>query len=315
MRFISELKDGDRVIEHFLCKQKQQLKSKSGKSYLSLKLLDKTGVLDAKVWELNNSIQSFEENDFIKVDGNILVYQNDLQLKVNKIRRSEEGEYNPNDYIPATDKNVNELYQQIVDYVDSVTNPFIKKLLEGLLIENDEVVDSFKKSSAAKNMHHNYLGGLIEHTLSVTQACDFYSTQYPYANRDILIAMALLHDIGKVYELSEFPQNEYTDVGQLIGHIIIGAEMITDEAKKIPGFPPKLLSLMKHCMLSHHGELEFGSPKRPKIVEAFLLHQADDTDAKIWMYEDMIKDDKSNGPWVGYHKMLARNIRKTEFDE
>jgi len=312
MRYISDFRENDRVVDHYLCKQKQNLKTRSGKTYLSLRLQDKTGQIDAKVWEVNNDIQSFEEGDFIKIDGIVLTYQSDPQLKILKIRRSMEGEYDPADYIPCTDKDVGELYAQLTAYVKSLSNPFISKLVEEILFRNPDVAGAVKTHSAAKNMHHSYMGGLLEHTLSVTQICDFMSGRYENVNRDLLVATAILHDIGKVYELSGFPENDYTDDGQLLGHIVIGAQLITEAAAKIAGFPPELRSLMAHSILAHHGEYEFGSPKRPKTIEAFILHCADNMDAKVKMFEECLKGDAS-GKWIGYNKVLAREIRKTTF--
>lgn len=314
MRYISDLKQDETVIEHYLCKKKQTLKSRSGKNYLSLLLQDKTGTINAKVWELNNQIQNFEENDFIKIDATVLTYQNELQLTVRKIRKSQEGEYEPMDYIPSTDKNIEELFKEIINIINSLENKHIKTLLENIYIKNDELRERFKVHSAAKSMHHNYMGGLLEHTLSISQICNFLAGHYSFANRDILIASAMLHDVGKMFELSSFPDNDYTDDGQLLGHIVIGTELVTSETSKIEGFPHQLKSLLKHSILSHHGEYEYGSPKKPKTVEAFILHCADELDAKIKMYEDVINADTTSGNWVGYHKMLARNIRKSNFE-
>jgi len=313
MRYIEDLKDGENIVEHYLCKEKRLLKSRAGKSYLSLKLQDKTGIIDAKVWEMNNSIQSFEENDFIKIDGLIITYQNELQINIKKIRKSKEGEYNAMNYIPCTDKDISTLYGQLLEYINTLSNPYIKKLLENIFIKNTLISEKFKNHSAAKTMHHNYMGGLLEHTLSVVQICDFMSTRYKHINRDILVSTAMLHDIGKLIELSEFPINDYTDDGQLLGHIVIGVELITNEAAKIDGFPDKLKTLMKHSIASHHGEYEYGSPKRPKTIEAFILHCADNMDAKTKMYEDMISKNNTSSNWVGYNKMLNRNIRKSDF--
>ncbi|WP_250277314.1 3'-5' exoribonuclease YhaM family protein [[Clostridium] colinum] len=313
MRYISDFKIDETIVEHYLCKKKQTLKSRTGKNYLSLLLQDKTGTINAKVWDLNNQIQSFEENDFIKIDATVLSYQNELQLTVRKIRRSQEGEYDPMDYIPSTDKNIEELYQKIVNIINSLKNNFIKSLLENIYIKNDTIREKFKTHSAAKTMHHSYMGGLLEHSLSICQICDFLSSHYPYVNRDLLLASALLHDVGKMFELSPFPDNDYTDDGQLLGHIVIGVELITKECNNIPDFPHQLQSLLKHSILSHHGEYEFGSPKRPKTIEAFILHCADELDAKLKIYEDSIFSDNTTCNWVGYHKMLARNLRKSNF--
>ncbi len=313
MRYIEDFKESETIVGHYLCKQKQTLKSRAGKSYLSLKLQDKTSTIDAKVWELNNDIQSFEESDFIKIEGVVLTYQNELQLSLKKIRRSREGEYSTTDYIPTTEKDINTLYNEIKEFIKSVENHYVRTLLEDIFIKDTKIAESFKVHSAAKNLHHSYLGGLIEHTLSVVQICDFMSRRYKYANRDILIATAMLHDIGKIEELSEFPTNEYTDDGQLLGHIIIGTELVTQAANKIDGFPKQLASLIKHGIISHHGEYEYGSPKRPKTIEAFILHCADNMDAKVKIFEESIQADNTQGNWVGYHKMLARNIRKSDF--
>lgn len=314
MRYISDLKPDEMVIEHYLCKKKQTLKSRTGKSYLSLTLQDKTGTVSAKVWELNNYIQSFEENDFVKIDGVVLTYQNELQINIKKIRRSQEGEYDPIDYIPTTDKNIEELFKNLVKIINSLENSYIKTLLQNIYIKNDDIRERFKVHSAAKSMHHNYMGGLLEHTVSICEICDFLSKHYPFANRDILIASGMIHDIGKIIELSPFPENEYTDDGQLLGHITIGVELINAECEKIENFPHQLKSLLKHSILSHHGEYEFGSPKRPKTIEAFILHCVDELDAKLKMIEDTIVSDNTSGNWVGYHKMLARNIRKSKFE-
>lgn len=314
MRFIEELMEGERIVEHYLCKSRQSLKSKTGKTYLSLKLQDKTGMVDAKVWDVNNDIKSFEENDFIKIDGSITVYNDNLQINIKKIRKSMEGEYDPADYIPCSEKNIDEMYASLLGYIKTIENPYIKELLEQIFLKHPVVSKRFKTHSAAKTIHHGYLGGLVEHTLSVTEICDFTAPRYKYVNRDILIASAMLHDVGKVLELSEFPENDYTDDGELLGHLIIGAELIRDTAATISGFPKQLESLLKHCMLSHHGEYEYGSPKLPKTIEAFILHSADNLDAKTKAIEEMLDNASGKGNWVGYQKMLQRNIRTSDFE-
>ncbi len=311
MRFINELRDGEHLVDHYLCKEKQSLKSKSGKTYYSLKLQDKTGTLNAKVWDLNKDIQSFEQNDFIKIDAQILTYQNELQAKVSRIRRSDEGEYDPKDYIPATEKNISDMYIELVSLIDTVKDSNLNKLLKIIVIDNKNINEKIKEHSAAKSMHHGYFGGLIEHIVSVTQTCDFLSTRYKYVNRDLLISGAILHDIGKIYELSSFPENDYTDEGQLLGHIIIAIELINDAKREIDKFPQDLCNMLKHLILSHHGELEYGSPKKPATIEAYILHCADSLDAKIKMYEESISNDSNRAKWIGYNKVLGTNIRKT----
>lgn len=311
MKFINEIKEDEHVVEHYLCKEKQSLKSKNGKTYFSLKLQDKTGTVNAKVWDLNKDIQSFEQNDFIKIDAVALTYQNEIQLKVTKIRRSQEGEYDPKEYIPSTDKNISELYDELLKIVDTINDNYLKKLLKIILIDNTVIKERIKTHSAAKSMHHSYLGGLIEHILSVTQTCEFLAGRYKYVNRDLVVAGAIMHDIGKIYELSPFPENDYTDEGQLLGHITIGVELATDASKQIENFPKDTLNLLKHLILSHHGELEFGSPKKPATIEAAILHVSDNLDAKIKMYEEAITNDSTNVKWIGYNRVLGTNIRKS----
>lgn len=311
MKYIEDFKEDEKIVGHYLCKQKQTQKTKSGKNYLSLKLQDKTGMIDAKVWELNNDIHSFEEKDVIKIDGLVLLYQNSLQLKVSKIRKSTEGEYVQEDYIPTTDKNVDSLVTNIQELIDSVRDASLNQLLRKIFLEDDVMQAAIKVHSAAKTIHHAYMGGLIEHIVAVTGICDFLSTKYKFINRDLLITGALLHDIGKLYELSPFPDNDYTDEGELLGHIVIGVEMITHYAKDIEGFSEETLNLLKHLIVSHHGELEFGSPQRPKTIEAMVLHTADSADSKIKMFEEKLAKSDAKAKWVGYHNLLQRNMRRT----
>lgn len=313
MKHIADLKEDDKISEHYLCKQKQSLKSRSGKTYLSLKLQDKTGAIEGKVWDLNHDIQNFEAGDVIKIDAIVLNYQNELQLKINKIRKSADGEYSPMDYIPSTDKDIDQLYAQIVETIRSVSNCYIRQLLEDILVNNTEVASRFKNHSAAKSLHHSYMGGLIEHTASVMQICLFLSDHYPTVCKDVLLAGAMLHDIGKVYELSSFPENDYTDDGQLLGHITIGADMVTECARQIPNFPHTLESAVKHCILAHHGEFEYGSPIRPKTIEAYILHCADNMDAKVKAFEHAIESDSSQRLWLGYQKMMGHSIRRSVY--
>lgn len=310
MKYINELREDEHIVEYYLCKEKQSLKSKSGKTYYSLKLQDKTGTINAKVWDLNKDIQAFEQNDFIKIDGTALMYQNEMQLKVTKIRKAQEGEYDGADYIPSTDKNVSELYDQLLAIIDTIKDTYLKRLLKIVLIDNKEISEKIKTHSAAKSMHHGYLGGLIEHILSVTQTCDFLAGRYKYVNRDLVLTGAVMHDIGKIYELSPFPANDYTDEGQLLGHIVIGVELATEASQQIENFPKETLNLLKHLIVSHHGEIEFGSPKKPATIEAIILHCADNLDAKIKMYEESITNDNTNVKWIGYNRMLGTNIRK-----
>ena len=313
MRYINEWKENERVIDHYLCKQKQSLKTKTGKTYYSLKLQDKTGVADAKVWELHDDIQDFEENEVIKVDGTVLLYNGDVQIKVNRIRRSLEGEYEPRELIPRTEKDIDALHDQLMGYIDSITHPHLQQLVRHIITEEPTISKALRHHSAAKAMHHGYLGGLLEHTVCVVELCDFLAPRYKNVDRDMLMAAAILHDIAKIFELTPMPSNKYTDDGQMLGHIYLGAELVSRTAAGIPGFPPVVESLLKHAILAHHGEYEFGSPKLPATLEAFILHAADNMDAKIKVYEEHFTGYQGTETWTGFHRTLGRYMRKSDY--
>jgi 3'-5' exoribonuclease len=311
MRYIGELRDGEMVSETYLCKAKQTLKTKAGKSYYSLLLQDKTGILDSKIWELSAGIDHFEAMDYIRVDGQVVSFQGSLQLTIKRVRKSQEGEYDPADFMPITNKNIEEMYSQLLQYISRIQQPHLKKLVESFFVEDKAFAARFKKHSAAKSVHHGFVGGLLEHTLGVTKLCDYYADNYPIINRDLLIAAAVFHDIGKLEELSSFPENDYTDDGQLLGHIFIGAELVGTRIRTIPNFPAQLGVELRHCILSHHGELEYGSPKKPAIVEAFALNFADNTDAKIQTMTELLSGADDKVDWIGFNRLFDTNIRKT----
>ena len=311
MKYIQEYKEGDRVFDIYLCKHKQAATTKNGKPYENVILQDKTGTIDAKVWDPNNmGIEDYDSLDYIEVYGEVTTFQGANQVNVKRIRRCREGEYDPADYLPVSSKNIDEMYKEILGFVESIKQPHIKELLQSFFVKDEEFIKIFKSSSAAKSVHHGFVGGLLEHTLSVTKMCDYYTKCYPLLNRDILLASAMLHDIGKTRELSLFPENDYTDAGQLLGHIVIGSEMVDRKASRVEGFPVKLLSYIKHCILSHHGELEYGSPKKPAIMEAVALNFADNIDAKMQTFSEILNASAETG-WLGYNRLFESNITKT----
>ena len=311
MRFIGELREGDMVSETYLCKSKQTLKTKAGKSYYSLLLQDKTGTLDAKVWELSNGINNFSAMDYIRVEGQVTSFQSALQLNVKRIRVSEEGEYNPGDYMPTTNKSIEGMYQELLSYINSIKEPHLKQLVNSYFVDDKQFAKQFQFHSAAKSVHHGFVGGLLEHTLGVVKLCDYMANNYVEINRDLLITAGLFHDIGKMEELSVFPENDYTDDGQLLGHIMIGVEKISARIREIPGFPHKLSSELKHCILAHHGELEYGSPKKPAIIEALALNFADNTDAKLQTMIEVLQGNDENSEWLGYNRFFESNIKRS----
>lgn len=312
MKFINELHEGEKITGIYLCKHKQAAVTKNGKPYENVILQDKTGTIDAKVWEPNSlGIDEFEALDYIDVVGDVTSFQGSLQVSIKRARRASEGEYEPGNYLPVSNKNIEEMYREFLGYVSQVRNPYFRRLLAGFFEEDQEFSKAFRGNSAAKTVHHGFMGGLLEHTLSVVRLCLYYCKAYPILNQDLLLTAAMLHDIGKTKELSPFPKNDYTDDGQLLGHIMIGAEMIHDKAREIPGFPPKLESELKHCILAHHGELEYGSPKKPALAEAVALNLADNTDAKMETLTEVFASAGDQRDWLGYNRLFESNLRKT----
>ncbi|MBQ2453186.1 MAG: HD domain-containing protein [Lachnospiraceae bacterium] len=311
MKYLNEFAEGDRISGVFLCKKAATLTTKNGKEYMSLTLMDKTANTDAKIWEPNSdAIGDFDELDYIDVQGDVTVFNGAIQVNIRRLRRADDGEYDPSDYLPMSPYDAEGMYTQLKNVVETVKNPFLNRLLKSFFVEDAAFVDSFRKNSAAKTVHHGFVGGLIQHTLAVTRLCKFYTKAYPVLDHDLLISAALLHDIGKVRELTKFPENDYSDDGQLLGHIYMGAEMVAERVRQIEGFPPKLLSELQHCILAHHGELEYGSPKTPELIEAYALHMADNTDAKMETFTEALNG-KDADKWLGVNRPLGANIRRT----
>ncbi len=311
MTYIEEYKEGNKFFGIYLCKSKQILKTKAGKTYYSLLLQDKTGIIDAKVWELNNGIDDFDSMDFIMTDGMVTSFQGSRQVNVSRIRKAQEGEYDPAEYIPSSKYDREEMYQELKKVVMTITEPHLRKLAEKYFIEDTNFITEFKQHSAAKSVHHAFVGGLLQHTLAVAKICSFVASCYPIIDRDLLITAALFHDVGKMWEISEFPANEYTDDGQLLGHIFLGAELIGKEAELIPGFPKTLAAELRHCILAHHGELEFGSPKKPAMAEALALAYADNMDAKLEMVTEVYDKAEPTLEWLGFNRYVDSNLRQS----
>ena len=312
MKYIESFREGERISGIYLCKNRQSAVTKTGKAYENVVLQDKTGTADAKIWDPNSQgIDDFSNLDYVDIVADVTSFQGQMQLNIKRVRKAREGEYNPVDYLPVSSKDINEMYQELLGFVAKVKNPYLSQLLKSLFVEDKEFVQAFKFSSAAKTVHHGFVGGLLEHTLSVTKLCVYYINYYPMINGDLLYTAAMCHDIGKVYELSAFPANDYTDEGQLLGHIMIGAEMVGERTRQIPGFPVKLGNELKHCILAHHGELEYGSPKKPALLEAIALNFADNTDAHMQTMIEALKAAGDNQGWLGYNRLFESNIRKT----
>ncbi len=313
MKYIREMKDGDAVSGVYLCRHKQAAVTRNGKPYENVILQDKTGTIDAKVWDPNSQgIGDYNTLDYIDVCGDVNNYQGTLQLSVKRIRVCQEGEYDPADYLPVSSKDIDVMYQELLDFVKSIRADYYRELLESLFVKDADFAKAFRNSSAAKTVHHGFVGGLLEHTLSVVKLCDYYCGAYPILNRDLLLTAAMCHDIGKIEEISPFPGNDYTDDGQLLGHIVIGSQMVAERAAEIPNFPHVHLTQLQHCILAHHGKYEFGSPKIPALMEALALNYADDTDAKLETFKEILENNRENSGWLGYNRLFESNLRATK---
>ncbi len=309
MKFIKDIVDGDNLSGIYYVPSKKELKTKTDKNYYSIILQDKTGTLECKIWDIYSSgIGDFENGDFVEVQGTVQTYNGALQGVISRTRKCIETEYDIGNYMPVSEKNIDDMYTELLEILDTVKTPYFKKLLDAFF-KNPDFEHDFKKHSAAKTVHHAFIGGLLEHSLSVTKICRFIAENYPYINHDLLLTAAPLHDIGKIKELNEFPANDYSDEGQLLGHIYMGAHMIEDEIAKIPDFPKKPADELIHCILAHHGQLEFGSPKLPALAEAEALAMADNLDAKLETFKEIVVPANGKTDWLGFKKFLDSNVR------
>ncbi|MCD8301066.1 MAG: HD domain-containing protein [Clostridiales bacterium] len=312
MKYIDTLREGERVSEVYLCRSRQTFLTKAGKPYESLVLQDKSGSIDAKIWDVNSGgIDEFESLDYVYITGDVTSFQGKPQLNVKRAKKAGPDTVNAMDYMPVSEHDIPEMYGELTGFIDKIKNHYLKELAQSFFGDED-FARKFQFQSAAKSVHHGFVGGLTEHTLNVTGTCYFLCKQYPILNRDLLLAAAMFHDIGKLEELAPFPANDYTDDGQLIGHIVLGAMKIKKHIETIEGFPEQLASELIHCILSHHGELEFGSPKKPALAEAVALSFADNVDAKMeTMKEALAAEPEGSTKWQGYNRYLESNIRRT----
>ncbi len=314
MKFINTIKEGDKLNGVYFCKYRTAAVTKNGKEYGIVILQDKTGTIDSKIWNPSSPgiRDDFESMDYVEIAGDVSLFNGSLQLNITSARLAAEGSYDEKDYLPVSEKDIDEMYNELINFIDQIENVYLSKLTRSFFVEDSSFIDRFKRHSAAKRVHHGFVGGLLEHTLGVVKVCDMIVTNYPFVNRDLLFAAAMFHDIGKIQEISPFPENDYTDDGQLLGHIVIGCEMIGKAVSGIEGFPARLESELKHCIVAHHGEFEYGSPKKPAIVEAMALNFADEMDAKLETFKEAISSPLGqSGEWMGFNRMFESNIRKT----
>jgi len=309
MQAINALKEGDWVDETYLAKGKQVSIAKTGSVYLSVKLADRTGEIDGKLWDNAEEVsRRFEREDFVRIKGVAASYQGSLQIKLRGLEKVDDGIVDLGNFLETSPRSVEEMMRELSSAVAGVKNSYLRRLLEAFLADKDFLV-SFQRAPAAKTLHHNYLGGLLEHVVELIALARDISRHFPGVDADLLTTGAFLHDIGKVRELSARKSIEYTTEGRLIGHISLGYEMLADKIRSIAGFPVELAMLLKHIMLSHHGEYEFGSPKRPKIQEAVIINYLDDLAAKINNFQSTLKrENVKPGDWTAYSKMHERYL-------
>ena len=308
-QFISDLEAGAKVDSIFMVAKKQVRKKKNGDDYCAVTLQDKEGSIEGVLWtEIYRSAGNFTEGDLVSVEGEVKEYKGIKQLVVSsikKIENKEDIEYS--DYIKTSRRDIDEMFAVIEEYAARIKNPHLKKLID-LYFEDKEFVKDFKNATAALRYHHAFKGGLLEHTLAVTEICDAISRVYHNLNYDLLISGAILHDIGKIREYKTAATTEVTDEGKLLGHITIGYGWVLEKIKQINDFPQELRDRLLHIILSHHGQKEFGSPKRPKILEAFIVYYVDHMDADIGGYNIILEENKSGSDWSDYVKNFKRSV-------
>jgi len=309
--YLKNIRQGDKVADSFLVIEKNMAFSQKGSPYLTVKLKDRTGEIESKVWE--NAVELdkiFKKGDIIFIEGRAASYKNSVQISISTIRKISREDIDPADYLPAVKTDVGEMFSALLGHIENVNDKFLKDLLNAFF-QDRETASLFQRAPAAKGFHHIYLGGLLEHTLSVVRLLEKVSAHYPALDKDMLITGGILHDIGKIYEFSYNSLIDYSDEGRLIGHIVMGVEMLNKKIAGINNFPQQLALELRHIILSHHGEFEFGSPKRPKTLEALVVHYIDDLDAKFNAFQTFMNDASDNDSgWTVYNRFLERFLYK-----
>ena len=311
--YVRDLQPNTVIVSNFLVQSKDLRYKKTGEGYLNLILADKTGELEAKVWEnVPELMPLFERDDFVKVKGAVQVFRNKPQLTVHKIKKLEEGEIDLGDFFAHSERGVDEMWAKLEQVVASLDRKPLRDLFT-LILADEEIAGRLKRAPAAKSMHHAFLGGLLEHILSLARLARLVLQNYPALDGDLVISGVILHDLGKIYEMSYTRSIQYTSHGQLLGHMILEIEILHEKLRQLPEFPKRLQVLLEHLIISHHGQYEFGSPKLPMFPEALLLHYIDDLDSKLQGMQMLIQKDSSvAGEWTGYLPSLGRTLLKVK---
>jgi 3'-5' exoribonuclease len=329
--YVNEIKENENVDSLFLVKEKSSGVTKVGNPYLKLKLGDRSGEMEGRIWtSVEIFAESFDKDDFVHVKGKAASFQEHLQLNITHIEKVGEEEILLSDFFPVAEKDIDDMFQSLTEISQQVKNQYLRELLH-LFWEDEPFLERFKMAPASKWLHHTYLGGLLEHTLSLTQLVLKTTSHYEGLNLDLLLTASILHDLGKVDELSYKRSFDYSDEGRLLGHIILGVERVEDKIRQLPHFPKNLSTLLKHLLLSHHGQYAWGSPKKPMTLEAVMLHYLDDMDAKMNGIRQFLKTQVPDGSeWSSYHRTfeqvfyvpnlleqmeLSNNIEKNESEE
>ena len=300
------------IVSSFVVISKQVKPKKTGEPYLALTLGDRCGQIEAKMWDnVEDALDAFDQEDFLKIKGLLNKYKNRFQLTIHKLRRLGDSEVDFGDYLPKTTKNIDELWQTVIDFVSTFQDPYLRTLVRAFM-SDPEIAAAYRNAPAAKTLHHAYIGGLLDHVVSLFRSCDLVCRNYPQINRDLLLTGAFLHDIGKIHELSYTRSFAYTSRGQLLGHMIIELEMLQAKIAQIPGFPDGMKTLLEHLIISHHGQYEFGSPKLPMFPEALMLHYLDDLDSKMEsMRAHFEREAENESSWTSYNASLGRTLLNT----
>lgn len=306
--FVTDLLSEQTITTFFLVHEKEIRNTREGRSYLRLELGDRSGTIEARMWEqFEAAAKEIARDDFVKVQARVEIYRNKPQLSVLQLRLASPGEIDLADYLPHTTRDVDQMWVQLLQYADSITNPWLRQLVKAI-IADPEIVRCYKRAPAAKVMHHAYLGGLLEHVVSLCEMAKLVAGHYPELNLDLLVSAAILHDIGKLEELCYERSIGYTTPGQLLGHIALELVTVTQAINKIEGFPPALKTVVQHLLLTHHGQYEFGSPKLPMIREALVFHYLDDLDSKLSAVRAVLASPSGEELWSAYSSALGRRF-------
>ena len=310
--YVADLAADQTVTTFFLVTEKEVRSTQNGKLYLRLELGDRTGTVEARMWDhFEDSAATIARDDFVKIQGRVENYRGKKQVMLDRLRKADESEVDAEDFYATTAENVDQLWARLRELAESVQNPWLQQLLLAILDDAD-IAPRMRRAPAAKTMHHAFLGGLLEHVISLCELCEVVAARYPETNRDLLMTGGILHDIGKVYELSYERGLGYTTEGQLLGHIVIAVELIGRKVSAIPEFPEELAVLVKHMILSHHGQYDFGSPKLPMFREAVMLHYLDDLDSKMGAMRALYASDKGDPEWTERGGALERRLLRVD---